>query len=156
MNKVLALVTGHYNDMARKLFERPECYAPLFANDSCNGDILWKLWIQAFEKAVKLRPAAWQPLLDADIETAKAMSGLLMLPDVARRDERFSKTERDALVSVAYERIGDRVLTLNEWRLENYNSKQGKSAPLYNHDREGRPQRSLPVRIGQEIKKMLR
>jgi uncharacterized protein len=77
----------------------------------------------------KLRPTARQPLLDADIDTAKAMSGLLMLPDVARRDNRFSKTECDALASVAHERIGDWVLTVKEWRLENYDSKQEKSAP---------------------------
>jgi uncharacterized protein len=52
-----------------------------------------------------------------------------MLPDVARRDDRFSKAECDALASVAHERIGDWVLTVNEWRLENYDSKQEKSTP---------------------------
>jgi uncharacterized protein len=55
---------------------------------------------------VKLRRAAWHPLLDADLETAKAMSGLLTLADVARRDERFSETECDALSSTAHELIG--------------------------------------------------
>jgi len=45
-------------------------------------------------------------LLDADLETAKAMSGLLPLADVARRDERFSETECDALSSTAHELIG--------------------------------------------------
>lgn len=42
---------------------------------------------------MKFRPAAWRPLLDADIETAKAMPALLTLAEVARRDERFSKLE---------------------------------------------------------------
>jgi uncharacterized protein len=129
MNKMLTLVTEHYNDLARKLFERPNRYAPLFAVDNRNGNILWELWIEGFEKAVKLRPSAWQRLLDADIETAKAMSGLLMLPDVARRDARFSKTECDSLASIAHERIGDWILTVNEWRLENYDFKRGESMP---------------------------
>jgi len=79
------LVTEHYNDIARKLFERPDRYPPLFAVDNRNGHVLWELWIDGFEKAVKLRPSAWQSLLDADIDTAKAMSGLLMVPDIARR-----------------------------------------------------------------------
>jgi hypothetical protein len=43
-------------------------------------------------------------LLDADLETAKAMSGLL--PLAARRDERFSETECAALSSTAHELIG--------------------------------------------------
>jgi hypothetical protein len=82
-----------------------------------------------FEKSAKLRPAAWRPLLDADLETAKAMSGLLTLADVARRDERFSETECDALSSTAHELIGPFVLALNEWRVENHHPVQGKSAP---------------------------
>jgi uncharacterized protein len=119
----------HHNNIAKKLFESPDRYAPLFAVDKRNGDILWELWIEGFEKAFKLRPTAWQPLLDADVNAAKAMSGLLTLCDVARRDPCISKTECDALAAVAHERIGDWVLTLNEWRLENYDPKQGKSTP---------------------------
>jgi uncharacterized protein len=105
MNKMLTLVMEHYNDVAKKLFEMPERYAPLFAIDNRNGDVLWELWIEGFEKAVKLRPAAWRPLLDADVETAKAMSGLLTLADVARRDERFSELEYHALEATAHERM---------------------------------------------------
>jgi uncharacterized protein len=90
-NKVLALLMAHYNNIAKALFEKPDRYAPLFAVDNRNGDILWELWIEGFAKAVKLRPAACQPLLDADIDTAKAMSGLLTLSDAARHDERLSK-----------------------------------------------------------------
>jgi hypothetical protein len=52
-----------------------------------------------------------------------------MLPDVARRDERLSKIECDALASAAPERIGNWVVIVNEWRLENYNPKQGKTSP---------------------------
>jgi hypothetical protein len=47
----------HYNAVARTLMERPDRYSPLFAVDERNGDILWELWIEVFEKAVKLRPA---------------------------------------------------------------------------------------------------
>jgi uncharacterized protein len=127
LNKVLTLVMAHYNDVAKRLFEKPESYAPYFAIDDRNGDVLWELWIEGFEKAVKLRPAAWRPLLDANVETAKAMSGLLTLADVARRDARFSKLEYDALESTAHELIGPFVLTLNEWRVENHDPGKGIS-----------------------------
>jgi uncharacterized protein len=117
VNAVLALVMEHYNDVAATLFERPDRYAPLFAVDPNSGEILWECWIEGFEKAVKLRPHAWRGCLDADRETAAAMSGLLMLADVARADPRFSEEEIDAITATAHGRIGDWVVTLNEWRL---------------------------------------
>lgn len=40
--------------------------------------------IEGFEKAVALRPAAWKKLLDADVDTAAAMSGMLLLAGIAR------------------------------------------------------------------------
>jgi uncharacterized protein len=148
-NKVLALLMGHYNNIAKQLFESPDRYAPLFPVDNRNGDILWEIWIEGFEKAVKLRPAAWQPLLDADIDTAKAMSGLLMLPDVARRDPSIPKIEIDALASVAPERISDWVVTVNEWRLESYDPKQGEgTAPPVMHGSPGKVGRNDPCPCG--------
>jgi uncharacterized protein len=36
----------HYNGIARTLIERPDHYAPLFAVDERNNDILWELWIE--------------------------------------------------------------------------------------------------------------
>lgn len=128
-HKVLTLVMAHYNDVAKRLFDKPESYAPYFAIDDRNGDVLWELWIDGFEKAVKLRPAAWRPLLDAHVETAKAMSGLLTLADVARPDARFFKLEYDALESTAHELIGPFVLTLNEWRVENHDPGKGYMTP---------------------------
>jgi uncharacterized protein len=150
MNEVLTLVMAHYDDMARKLFDKPERYAPFFAVDDRNGDVLWELWIEGFEKAVKLRPAAWRPLLDADLETAKAMSGLLTLADVARRDERFGETECDAISSTAHELIGPFVRTLNEWRVENTDPTQGKSAqpPRAPYSSSGKVGRNDPCPCG--------
>jgi uncharacterized protein len=156
MNKMLTLVMEHYNDVAKKFFEMPERYAPLFAIDNRNGDVLWELWIEGFEKAVKLRPAAWRPLLDADVETAKAMSGLLILADVARRDERFSEIEYHALEATAHERIGPFVLALNEWRVENHDPKLGKSTPpaaAYSSFRKSARSDPCPCGSGKKYKK---
>jgi uncharacterized protein len=118
---VLGLVMEHYNDVARTLIERPDRYGPRFAVDKRHNEILWEIWVAGFEKAVKLRPAAaWQKLLTADHETAQAMSGLLTLADVDRRDSRFTPEQLDGLTAAAPHQIGPWVVTLNEWRLANY------------------------------------
>ncbi len=86
----------HYNGVARTLMERPDRYSPLFAVDKRNGDILWELWIEGFEKAVKLRPAAWPRFLNSDAVTATAMRGMLTLIDVARGDQHVPPNDNDA------------------------------------------------------------
>jgi uncharacterized protein len=119
VNRVLGLVMKHYNGVARTLNKRPDCYGPLFAVDERHNDILWELRIVGFEKAVKPRPAAWQRLLTADTETARAISGLLTLADVDPRDARFSEEQLDALSAAAPVQIGPWIVTLNG-RLANY------------------------------------
>lgn len=116
-NRVLGLVMEHYNSVARTLMEHPGRYSPLFSVDNRNGDILWELWIEGFEKAIALRPAAWKTLLDADVDTAAAMTGMLLLADIARGEKEMK--DRDMLQAAAPDKIADWVVTLNEWRLAN-------------------------------------
>ena len=120
-NRVLGLVMEHYNNVAGTLMQRS--YSPLFSVDTRNGDILWELWIEGFEKAVALRPAAW--MLDADVDTAAAMSGMLLLADIARREKEVD--DRDTILAAAPDKIADWVVILNEWRLAN-------TQPLQNID----------------------
>jgi uncharacterized protein len=129
LNRVLGLVMEHYNDVALTLIERADRYRPLFAVDKRHNETLWEIWVAGFEKAVKLRPAAWQKLLTADHETAHAMSGLLSLADVDRRDSRFTPEQLDALTAAAPHQIGPWVVTINQWRLANYDPTQGLPTP---------------------------
>ena len=122
VNRVLGLVMEHYNDVARTLIENPDRYSPLFAIDKRNDDVLWELWIEGFEKAVALRPAAWKAFLDADGDTVAAMSGMLMLAAIARGDEEVK--DHDTASATAPDRIADWVVNLNEWRLANYQPTQ--------------------------------
>jgi uncharacterized protein len=122
VKRVLGLVMEHYNDVARTLMENPDRYSPLFAIDKRNDDVLWELWIEGFEKAVALRPAAWKAFLDADGDTVAAMSGMLMLAAIARRDEEVK--DHDTASATAPDRIADWVVNLNEWRLANYQPTQ--------------------------------
>jgi uncharacterized protein len=70
-----------------------------------------------FEKAVALRPPVWTKLLDADVDTAAAMSGMLLLADIARGEKEVD--DCDALMAAAPDKIADWVVILNEWRLAN-------------------------------------
>jgi len=124
VNRVLGLLMEHYNDVARTLMDRPDRYSPLFAVDQRNGDILWELWIEGFEKAVNLRPATWQKLLNTDADTATAMRGMLTLADIARGDQRLPRKDRDAFNATAPDDISRWIVTLNEWRLANYRPMQ--------------------------------
>jgi uncharacterized protein len=123
-NRVLGLLMEHYNDVARTLMDRADRYSPLFAVDERNGDILWELWIEGFEKAVNLRPGTWQKLLNTDAGTATALRGMFTLADIARGDQRFPRKDRDALTATAPDDIARWIVTLNEWRLANYRPMQ--------------------------------
>jgi uncharacterized protein len=148
-NKVIALVMGHYNHVAMTLSKTPDRYSPLFAEDDLNGDILWEIWIEGFEKAMKLRPTAWLPLLEADAETSDAVRGLLTLSEVARRDERVSKMRREELQEIAHELIGPWVIAVNEWRMENFSPETGTSAVLpSSHTPFGKVGRNDPCPCG--------
>ena len=125
VNRVLGLVMEHYNSVARTLMERPDRYSPLFSVDTRNGDILWELWVEGFEKAVKLHPAAWQKLLDADADTAAAMCGMLTLADIACGDQHMPQKDSEAMSATAPDNIARWVITLNEWRLANYQPTAG-------------------------------
>jgi uncharacterized protein len=120
VNRVMGLVMEQYNAIAKTLFDAPESYGPLFATDKRHGEVLWEMWIEGFEKAVKLRPKAWQPLLSADLDTVRAWSSLMRLADVARADPRLSRDEIDKITADAHTKIGGWVLDLNDWRLANF------------------------------------
>ena len=122
MNRVLGLVMEHYNGVAQTLMERPDRYSPLFAVDKRNGDVLWELWIEGFNEAVTLRPAAWQRLLHADNDTATAMRGMLTLVDIAGGNQR---NDEEALTATAPDDIAHWIVTLNAWRIANYQPMQG-------------------------------
>lgn len=116
-NKLMGLVMEHYNDVALSLFEQPESYAPFFAIDERNGDVLWQLWIDGFDRAVKMRPEAWLPLMSADTRTADAWRGLVKLADIATTVPHLSAAEYDAATANAPAKIAGWIRDLNDWRL---------------------------------------
>jgi uncharacterized protein len=151
VNRVLGLVMEHYNSVARTLMERPDRYSPLFSVDTRNGDILWELWIEGFEKAVELRPEAWQKLLNANADTATAMRGMMTLAEVGCRDQHLPQKELDAIIATAPDNIARWVVTLNAWRLANSQPMQGIASRMSSAPRK-RWAEMIPVRVAQEKK----
>ncbi len=128
VNRVLELIMDHYNGVARTLMERADQYSPLLPVDERNDDILWELWIEGFAKAVKLHPAAWQKLLDSDVDTAAAMRGMLTLVDLACTDPGGPRHD-DVPAAIVPDNITRWIVTLNAWRLANYRPMQD-AAPM--------------------------
>jgi uncharacterized protein len=93
--------------------ERPNRYSPLFAVDERNADLLWELWIEGFEKVIKLRPAAWQRLLHTDAQTATAMRGMLTLVEAASGEHPMQQKDSDAVTAMAPDSIACWIVTLN-------------------------------------------
>lgn len=124
-NQVPGLVMEHYNDVVRTLKECPDGYSPLFSVDTRNNDVLWELWIAGFGQAIALRPAAWKTLLDADDDTAAAMSGMLLLIDIAQGEKKMDN--QDPIVAAPPDKIAGWVVVLNAWRLANTQAGLGRT-----------------------------
>lgn len=124
-NRVLRLVMDHYNLVASMLMRDPGAYEPLLPIEDRTGDVIWEIWIEGFEVALKLRPDAWKRILDdADEKTALAMAGMLGLAAWAAGDESVQK-KPDNLDKFAPDLIAPWIVTLNAWRLANYRPPEG-------------------------------
>ena len=78
----IAAVMGHYNRIARELAEHPEDYAPVLEIDPNGGETLWEPWIDGFERAMRLRPDAWEEIaLSDDKEASASVSMIIALND---------------------------------------------------------------------------
>jgi transposase len=60
--------------MPQKTWRPTAADGPRFAVDKRHDEILREIWVAGFEKAVKLRPPAWQKLLTADHRRCPASS----------------------------------------------------------------------------------
>lgn len=125
-NAMLALVQDYYNSVVVTLMESPEDYQPLLPVDESNGDVIWELWIDGFAAAVDLRPEAWNGLLESEGEPATAMTGLMLLIEIARGEQQTDDEDPqvaediEAVSSHASDFIRHAIITLHEHRLATY------------------------------------
>ncbi|MCG8506698.1 MAG: UPF0149 family protein [Sphingomonadales bacterium] len=114
--KALDLIMQHYNTIVGDL--RAARHKPIFMIDGRNEDILWELWVDGFENAMKLRPESWELPLYGDQETQLALAGMIALADISRSESDLSEEEIRELTDNAPELIPCWVQILNDWRIE--------------------------------------
>lgn len=112
--KLIGLVMEHYNATISDIDAGR--YAPVFDVDIRNNEVIWELWIDGFETAMRLRPKSWSVYLGTDDDATAAIAGLLSLADIANRKSRLKKNDIDRLQAEAPDLIPGWIEILNAAR----------------------------------------
>jgi uncharacterized protein len=118
VEKLVGLVMQHYNATANDL-QRGR-FAPVFDIDTRHDEILWELWVDGFETAMRLRPQSWAKIADGDEDTRTALAGLMTLAEINRGDSSLSEAEIHDLTEKAPDLIPYWVAILNAWRISQH------------------------------------
>ena len=95
--ETIGAVMAHYNSTAATLRETPYL-EPIYEVDPNSDETLWEPWIDGFTRAMGLRPAAWEALLDrADDETRSSLIFLMALQDIYEGESKFTEEEIDEI-----------------------------------------------------------
>lgn len=112
----VAAVMVHYNRIAGELADRPEEYAPVLEIDPDTDEPMWELWIGGFERAMRLRPDAWEEIvLSGDEEASASVSTILALNEIGHGLAELTAEAMDDLDGLAPELIPAFVVNLNAW-----------------------------------------
>jgi uncharacterized protein len=120
--QLIGLVMEHYNATANDL--QSGCYAPVFEVDARHDETLWELWIEGFETAMQLRPDSWAALLKSNEKARMALTGLVMLIDIAHAESDLAEQEVQELTEKAPDLIPAWVEILNAWRVSQHLASQ--------------------------------
>ncbi len=113
--QLVKLVMEHYNATAHDL--QAGRFAPVFEVDTRHDEVLWELWIEGFETAMQLRPDSWGAMLRGAEAVRVALSGMIMLSDLAQGDSTLTESEAQDLTEQAPDLIPAWVETLHAWRV---------------------------------------
>ena len=112
----VAAVMVHYNRIAGELADRPEEYAPVLEIDPGTDEPLWELWIDGFERAMRLRPDVWEEIALTDDEEASAsISMIVALSEIHDGRSELTEEAEDDLDRLAPAMIPEFVRNLNAW-----------------------------------------
>ncbi|CAN5290604.1 YecA family protein [soil metagenome] len=116
--KMIAMLTDHYNDVAKMLHRRQGDYAAIYDVDTRNGETLWEIWVEGFAAAMELRPESWTAMArDFDEDTAAAFSCLVVLIDIARGESDLPAETIEEMTVNAHDLIPGLVETLYDAQL---------------------------------------
>lgn len=116
LQNALDLIMGHYNDVARSLTPPQVAYGPVLEHDRRKDDTILEMWVSRFERAMSLRPHAWERIVESEDEEAGAsVTMMLALHGIAAGESDLPANSIEDLTGKAPDLIADMVIALNRW-----------------------------------------
>ena len=95
--ETVGAVMAHYNAVANHISRSPLIEA-VYERDINSDDVLWEPWVDGFNRAIRLRPKAWEHIIEkADAEARSALIYLFALQNLYEGNSKFSDDEVDAI-----------------------------------------------------------
>ena len=95
--------------------------------DPNSGESLWEPWIDGFERAMRLRPDAWEEIaLSGDEEASASVSMIIALNDFYNGRSELTEEAEDELDRLAPGMIPEFVRNLNAWTKSRQSGKGGR------------------------------
>ena len=156
--RILSLLIGHANVLAFTLIHGPQHYEPLFYSHKIEGNSVPIIdeWCCGYVKGIALNPEGWQPLIDARpdwfevIHLYGTKSGWERLKELVDAHEN-SVARHQAFV----DRIAPAARNIHAYWLARRAPRE-KSATPAQQGACSWPQRSMPVRLWQEVQALPR
>jgi uncharacterized protein len=110
--ETIGAVMTHYNSVAEAM-TRSLWIEPIYEVDTNSDETLWEPWVDGFTRAMRLRPKAWENLLEhADEETRATMIFVMALQDIYTGKSKFTDEEIDEIDLEAPDLIPNCVATI--------------------------------------------
>ena len=89
---------------------------PLYKVDDDSDEPLWEPWISGFERAMRLRPVAWERVVDSgETEAAASVNMILALYEIGQGQSDLAEDAIKEMDSIALDLIPGFVQTLYVW-----------------------------------------
>ena len=118
-----AATIARLSELVMARFERigeelsgPDGYLPIFDIDARDNEVLWLFWIEGFNRALALRPSAWDPMLEAGSSAQEALAAILAMTAIAAEDCDLPAEDIAEIEASAPDLIGECVEALYAWR----------------------------------------
>ena len=146
--ETIGAVMTHYNSVAEAM-TRSLWIEPVYAVDPNSDETLWEPWVDCFTRAMRLRPDAWETLLDrTDEETRSAMIFLMALQDIYTGKSKFTDEEIDEIDIEAPDLIPSCVGTILDQSRPELAGTVAANLPGMPHKAAPRPGRNDPCSCG--------
>jgi uncharacterized protein len=115
LERLSELVLARFQRIGEEL-GGPDGYMPIFDVDERDNEVLWLFWIEGFNRALALRPDAWDPMLEEGSSAQEALAAILTMTAIAAEDCDLPEADIAEIAATAPDLIGECVEALYAWR----------------------------------------